>query len=276
MKVLGLVLSHRKLGNSEALVKEIMNSIPEASQLELIRLTNLKIEPCKACYHCLQPDSVCVIKDDFSWVMDKIKQADALVIGVPVYLLGPHAGYKLLTDRLLGATTYAEQTAGKPCILVSPFGAMGWEGYTRAALLVLPRLLQMKVIDCWQVNATLPGEALLTEANIQYARMLGSRVFTGEAFTPREMECVYCGSDIFRLLPDNQIICPICGAQGVIKGGKPHFAPYADYRFSSQELEEHFNGWVKDMKSRYGKEKENLRGVQRPYLEKNWWIKPNN
>lgn len=79
-----------------------MNSIPEEYTFELIRLTDLKIEPCKACYRCLQPDNDCPIKDNFNFVMSKIKEADTLIIGVPVYILGPHGYYKMLTDRLVG------------------------------------------------------------------------------------------------------------------------------------------------------------------------------
>ncbi len=65
-KVLGLVVSNRKLGNSEILVKEILSNIPEECNRELIRLTDLEIKPCKACYRCLQPDSDCAVGDNFN------------------------------------------------------------------------------------------------------------------------------------------------------------------------------------------------------------------
>lgn len=71
-KVLGLVVSNRKLGNSEILVKEIMGNIPEECNRELIRLTDLEIKPCKACYRCLQPDNACPVRDDFNFVIGKI------------------------------------------------------------------------------------------------------------------------------------------------------------------------------------------------------------
>lgn len=40
-KILGLVFSNRRLGNSEILVKEIMRSIPDDGSRELIRVTDL-------------------------------------------------------------------------------------------------------------------------------------------------------------------------------------------------------------------------------------------
>ena len=55
MKVLGLVASPRNLGNSEILVKEMLASLPYTIEKEMIRLSALAIQPCKACYACL-PD----------------------------------------------------------------------------------------------------------------------------------------------------------------------------------------------------------------------------
>jgi multimeric flavodoxin WrbA len=87
-----------------------MDNIPEECKRELIRLTDLEIKPCKACYRCLQPDNACPIRDDFNFVIEKIRGADALIIGVPVYFLGPHGYYKMLTDRLLGSQNYSQDT----------------------------------------------------------------------------------------------------------------------------------------------------------------------
>lgn len=273
--VLGLVISHRKLGNSELLVKEIMRSIPEECNRELIRLTDLKIDPCKACYRCLQPEQVCPLEDDFNFVLSKIKAADALVIGVPVYILGPHGYYKLLMDRLVGAANYAAHTKDKPCVIVIPFGTSGWQGYSQAASLIMPRLLQMRLVDIWQVHATLPAEALLNPDNLNYARSLGRDIFQGREYQPGPRECIQCGSDLLRLLPINRVECPICGAQGVLTSqGVPDFTASDYCRFSDHEVEEHFHGWLTEMKQRYWNEKDHLHQVQKDYRNIDWWIKP--
>jgi len=274
-KVLGIVISHRRLGNSELLVKEIMSSVPEPCSRELIRLTDLKIEPCKACYRCLQGESDCPIKDDFNFIIRKFKEADALIVGVPVYILGPHGYYKMLTDRLVGSQNFSAYTEGKPCVITIPYGTKGWEGYSKAAALVMPRLLRMKIVDCWQVHATLPGESLLNPENVDYAQTIGRGLFNGREYSPGNRECSFCGSDLFRLLEGNRVECPICGAQGIIKNnGIPDFTG-ADYcRFSNHEMEEHFKVWLVEMKHRYWAEKNSLRDVQNSYREKDWWIKP--
>lgn len=272
--VLGLVISHRRLGNSELLVKEIMSSIPEDCNRELIRLTDLNIQPCKACYQCLQPDSDCVLKDDFNDIMNKIKEADALIIGVPVYFLGPHGYYKMLSDRLVGAERYWEFTKDKPCVIVMPYGTMGWEGYSKAASLVMPKLLKMKILDCWQVHATLPGESLLTPDHLQYAQTLGQDLFNGREYNFGIRECPYCGSDLFRLLENNQLECPICGAKGILKNDNiPDFTDSNYCRFGENEMEEHFLVWLVEMKHRFTAEKEHLKELQAGYRDKDWWIK---
>ncbi|MGE5398487.1 MAG: flavodoxin family protein [Chitinophagales bacterium] len=274
-KVLGLVISHRRLGNSEILVKEIMGSIPEDCDRELIRLTDLRIEPCRACYRCLQPDNACPVKDDFNFVIEKIKTADALIIGVPVYFLGPHGYYKMLADRLVGAQNNAKDTQGKPCVIVMPYGTIGWEGYSKAASMVMPRLLRMRLVDCWQVHATLPGESLLKPENIRYARALGRELFSGLEYHPGSRECSFCGSDLFRLLPENQVECPICGARGsLINDGIPDLSNSDYCRFSDQEMDEHFKGWLLETKRRFADEKDHLRKLQKAYTDKSWWITP--
>ena len=275
-KVLGIVISERKSGNSELLVKEIMSQITEPCDLEMIRLTELRIEPCKACYRCLQPGVECRTEDDFNFLINKIKDADALIIGMPVYILGPPAYYKLITDRLLGAANYATYTRGKPCIIVNPYGLPRWEGYSRMASLILPRLLEMKIIDCWQVQAPLPGESLLNPKNMAYANSLGQNLLAaGMEYTKGIRECSHCGSDLFRLLPNGKIECPACSARGTLKPDNIPDMAETDYcRFWPKQLEEHFQVWLGETKQRFLREKDKLKEVQKAYKEKDWWIKP--
>ncbi|MFZ5646047.1 MAG: flavodoxin family protein [Bacillota bacterium] len=276
-KVLGLVVSERNLGNSELLVKEIMGAVPDPCSREMIRLTELGIGPCRACYRCLTPGTECRVNDHFKFVIDKITGADALVIGMPVYFLGPHGQFKMLTDRLMGVGQYAEKTRGKPCVVVIPYGLAGWEGYARTAALVLPRMLEMKLVDCWPVHATLPGEGVMKEENCEYARRLGAGIFTAGEYSGRPGECPYCGADLFRLLPGGVVECCLCSAKGYPgAGGSPEFRLPGHYRFSTEGMQEHFMGWLVKMREKYLAERESLKEVQKPYRGSHWWVKPEN
>lgn len=53
MKILGLIGSYRKLGNTEVLVKEaLMEAQRHGAEVDMLRLTDLRIEPCKGCMAC--------------------------------------------------------------------------------------------------------------------------------------------------------------------------------------------------------------------------------
>ncbi|HUW65474.1 MAG TPA: flavodoxin family protein [Spirochaetia bacterium] len=274
-KLLGLVVSQRRLGNSEVLVKEIMIRVPGEWEREMIRLTDLRIEPCKACYTCLSSGVGCKVDDDFKFVMAKVQEADALVIGVPVYILGPHGYLKMFTDRLLGAGHYVQRTRGKPCVVVMPYGVTGWLGYSRAAALTLPRILQMKLADFWAVHAALPAEGALSPDNLARAGDIAARLFTGGEETRGPGECLTCGSDLFRLLPGGVVECPLCGVRSrldpdgqLVDGGTD------EGRFTPARMQEHFLGWLVDMKEKFRVERERLKEAQKPYRDMDWWVRP--
>jgi len=274
-KLLGLVVSQRRLGNSEILVKEIMSRVPGEWERELIRLPGLDIRPCRACYSCLAQEGGCRIDDDFNFVLERVLGADALIVGVPVYILGPHGSLKMFTDRLLGAGRYVERTRGKSCAVIMPYGVDGWLGYARTAALVLPRLLQMRLVDFWAVHAALPAEALLNRDNLDRAGAVAERLAGAGGEIRQSGECVNCGSDLFRLLPGGRVECPLCGARAVLGAdGLPSFDGGDPGRFEPRRMREHFLGWLVAMKEKYRAEREGLHRAGAPYRGMDWWIAP--
>jgi len=121
----------------------------------------------------------------------------------------------------------------------------------------------MKLVDCWQIHATLPGESLLNPENINYAKALGRELFNKPEYHGGNQECPICGSDLFRLLNKNQVECPICGSIGILKNNySPDFSDSGYDRFSDQEMNEHFKSWLLEMKERFLAEKEHLKELQ--------------
>lgn len=99
-KILILSGSPRKGGNSDLLCDAFLKGAKEAGhEVEKIRVSEKKIGYCKACYYCTKHDGACVIQDDMADVMQKIIDADVLVLASPVYFYSIDAQLKALIDR---------------------------------------------------------------------------------------------------------------------------------------------------------------------------------
>lgn len=98
-KVLILSGSPRKDGNSDILCNEFMRGATESgNEVEKIRVAEKKIGFCTGCYAC-RNTGVCAIKDDMDEVMQKLIDADVIVLASPVYFYSIDAQLKALIDR---------------------------------------------------------------------------------------------------------------------------------------------------------------------------------
>ena len=85
MKVIGIVGSPRKNGNTELLTRHTLKAISEEGlDTELIRLAGLEIKPCTACMACKKQET-CSIEDDLFPIYLKMKEADGIILASPVY-----------------------------------------------------------------------------------------------------------------------------------------------------------------------------------------------
>ncbi len=100
MNVLVILGSPRKNGNSEMLAKAVVAELErqQPQAVEYIRLSKLKIEPCRSCGGCAKT-SECVIKDDMVALYEKVDAADRLFLVTPIYFYGPSAQCKTFIDR---------------------------------------------------------------------------------------------------------------------------------------------------------------------------------
>lgn len=101
-KILAIVSSPRKGGNTELLVEQFVKGAKESGNtVETIFLSNKKIAPCIACEVCLNNGGICVQKDDMAEILEKIIAADVLVLSTPVYYYSISAQLKMMIDRTL-------------------------------------------------------------------------------------------------------------------------------------------------------------------------------
>ncbi|MFC1917251.1 flavodoxin family protein [Chloroflexota bacterium] len=99
MKVIGIVGSPRKNGNTELLTNHTLKAISEEGiQTEVIRLSGLEIRPCTACMVCKKEER-CPIEDDLFPIYLKMKEADGIILASPVYYGSATSLIKALMER---------------------------------------------------------------------------------------------------------------------------------------------------------------------------------
>ncbi|MBW1710568.1 MAG: flavodoxin family protein [Deltaproteobacteria bacterium] len=99
MKVLGIVCSPRKGGNTEILVSEALESARLAGhETEMILVADKNITPCDGCGACVK-EGVCVIDDDMQAIYRQLELADGIIFGTPVYFINVSAQAKAIIDR---------------------------------------------------------------------------------------------------------------------------------------------------------------------------------
>ncbi|UCE24149.1 MAG: flavodoxin family protein [Candidatus Zixiibacteriota bacterium] len=102
VRVLGIVGSPRKRGNTDILVDEVLaGAREEGADFEKIYLSKLSIAPCRACEGCKKAGK-CVNDDDMQLVAEKMNQSAIWVLGTPVYFWGPSGWFKAFMDRWYG------------------------------------------------------------------------------------------------------------------------------------------------------------------------------
>jgi len=102
MKIIGFIASPRKQGNTAWIVnKTIEGAKEQGTETQSWHFSDLDIKPCQGCLCChKQGDRGCVINDDMQKLYDAIEQADAIVLGSPIYMGQMSAQAKIFTDRL--------------------------------------------------------------------------------------------------------------------------------------------------------------------------------
>ncbi|RDE11584.1 MAG: hypothetical protein C4K49_11635 [Candidatus Thorarchaeota archaeon] len=146
VRVLGIVGSPRRGGNTEALVDEVLAGAEEkGAATEKVILSELDISPCKACDRCLK--GVCAQKDDMKGLLDRMQKSHVWVLGTPVYWWGPTAQFKAFLDRWYGAKKV--KFKGRPVVVTIALGATSSEvaRHTIGMLTDSLNYLAMNIVD---------------------------------------------------------------------------------------------------------------------------------
>ncbi|MCP4751944.1 MAG: flavodoxin family protein [Proteobacteria bacterium] len=102
MKVVGINGSPRKKGNTGILINMVFEELEtEGITTEFVQLGGKEIKGCRSCYKCFEKkDRRCTVdNDELNPCLEKILEADGIILGSPVYFSGMTAEIKALIDR---------------------------------------------------------------------------------------------------------------------------------------------------------------------------------
>ncbi len=96
----------RKKWNTFKMLESAMEGAREAgADVEMVNLYDIDFKGCKSCFACqlkeAKTDGVCAIRDDLRPVLERVREANVIVIGSPVYLSYPTGETRSFLERLV-------------------------------------------------------------------------------------------------------------------------------------------------------------------------------
>lgn len=91
MKVMAINGSPRKKWNTDTLLEKVLEgAASEGAETELIHLYDLNFKGCISCFACKlkggKSYGKCAVKDELTPVLERLEDADAVILGSPIYL----------------------------------------------------------------------------------------------------------------------------------------------------------------------------------------------
>lgn len=129
MNIVALVGSPRKNGNTAAVIDLVGEWLrAEAARhgvplsFDTIYLGDADIRPCRGCRVCFdRGEAMCPLKDDTLAIKARIHQADAIILGSPVYVGDVSGVVKTWIDRM-AHVCHRPEFGGKPVYLIATTG----------------------------------------------------------------------------------------------------------------------------------------------------------
>jgi multimeric flavodoxin WrbA len=261
-------------------VKEVMRHCPEHWKKELIRIPALTIRQCNGCFACLSPERPCPLQDDMAFLVQKIEDADAVILAAPCYVLGPPGIIKSIQDRLIERFSRSTTPSGTPRVTMAVAGLRKWAGYTRSTLNLTAHVLGLDLKDSFLAIGANPGDVLRSERNREGARRLAEALARdGRKRKAEETECPVCLGEIFFYKGGGCVECALCGQVGSIDPRSqktPLTFPDCPggSRFSEKAMKQHYENWLLKKRHEYMRDRLEYKAIRNPYRKMDWWVKP--
>ncbi|CDF58419.1 flavodoxin family protein [Thermobrachium celere] len=181
MKVVAFNGSPKKEGNTYHAIKIVAEELQnEGIDVEIVHVGDKPIRGCIACGMCYKnKNERCVIDDEVNVWIQKMKEADGIILGSPVYFSSIAGTMKAFLDRAfyvasangglfrnkVGASVVAVRRSGG----VTTFNQLN--NYINYAEMLMPSSNYWNVI-----HGAKPGEVLQDEEGVQIMRILGKNM----------------------------------------------------------------------------------------------------
>lgn len=182
MKVVAFNGSPKKEGNTYQALKLVCEQLEaKGIETEIVNVGLKNVKACTACGHCFKTkNEECIIKnDDANLWIQKMKEADGILLGSPVHYASLSASMKSFLDRAfyvsgangnlfrhkVGASVVAVRRSGG----IPTFNELN--NYLTYSEMMIPTSNYWNVI-----HGTTPGEALQDEEGMQIMRVLGKNM----------------------------------------------------------------------------------------------------
>jgi multimeric flavodoxin WrbA len=182
MKVIALNGSARKDGNTAILINLVFDELKkEGIETELIQLAGNPIAGCIACYKCFKNKNrrCSVEKDMLNDIIEKMLQADGIILGSPTYFSDVSSGMRAFIERcgfVARANDYMfKYKVGAGVVAVRRAGAIP----AFNSFMLFLHYMQMMIPGSSYWNIAIgrdPGEVLKDEEGVQTMKTLGQNM----------------------------------------------------------------------------------------------------
>ena len=292
-RIVGVIASRRKMGNSELLTKAALIAARDlGAEISLLRLTDFRIDFCDGCMRCVFDPRIqdrtwtCGLSDDMGFLVEEILSCDGLIVASPTYALGPAAVIKNVIDRTMGLNIgllYGQEAHGKkagdeegywrmkPGAAIATAGPRGWSPFSLPVLNQLLMALGFRPVGSMVAFAPGPGQVILDPSTVEMAEGLGRAVALNRGVDLPRGHCPVCGSDFFRIISRESVECVVCGISGRIgeeRGGWTlHFdsSEIPSNRWAPSRLLEHRRSWILGTRETYMRDRAAIKEARRQY-----------
>ncbi|MFA9397296.1 MAG: flavodoxin family protein [Clostridiaceae bacterium] len=181
MKVVAFNGSPKKEGNTFQGIKIVAEELEkEGIEVEIIHVGNKNIRGCLACNGCVRnKDEKCVIDDEVNGWIQKMKNADGIILGSPVHYSAIGGTMKSFLDRAFyvagGNNSMLRHKVGASVVAVRRSG--GIPTFEQLNHYINYSEMLMPTSNYWNViHGTKPGDAKLDEEGKQIMRVLGKNM----------------------------------------------------------------------------------------------------